>query len=206
MNQVGKNIENKSFQIIREELGPVHFSPEEMAIVVRMIHATGDFDYAANVRFSPDGIASGREALRNGCLIFADVKMVQAGITTRFMPDAEKRVLCRIDDPETAALARKEGITRSAAEFRLQKEKLEGAVIAIGNAPTALLEVLNLCRTGEIHPALIVGVPVGFVNAAESKAQLADSHLSYITSLGRKGGSSVAAAIINALNAEDSSL
>lgn len=196
----GASIENESFSIIRKELGPNHFTEPELRVVIRMIHATGDFEYAENVRFSDHAISDGVAALRAECKMFTDVTMVQAGISSRFLTGKDARVHCLIANERIGAEAETQGITRAAAAMRDQKDALNGAIIAIGNAPTALLEVLRLTREENIRPALIIGIPVGFVNAAESKEMLSESNLSYITSLGRKGGSPVAAAVVNALS------
>lgn len=199
-------IERESFRIIRAELGPHTFSEAELAIVVRAIHATGDFDFGRIIRFHPQAIASGLAALRRGAPVITDVAMVQVGIASDLLGRLGGRTLCDIRAAEVYALAQAEGMTRSAAAMRRNAAPIHGGIVAIGNAPTALLEVLRLIREEGIRPALIVGAPVGFVNAAESKAelmQLADGRpewdVPYITTLGRKGGSTVAVAIVNAL-------
>jgi precorrin-8X/cobalt-precorrin-8 methylmutase len=199
-------IERESFRIIRAELGPHSFSEAELAVVVRAIHATGDFDFAHIIRFHPEAIASGVAALRRGATVATDVAMVQAGIAGDLLARFGGRTLCDIRAPEVYALAQAAGLTRSAAAMRRNAAHLHAGIVAIGNAPTALLEVLRLVRAEGIRPALIVGVPVGFVNAAESKdalMQLADGRpewdVPYITTVGRKGGSTVAVAIVNAL-------
>ena len=201
INEIGKSIENGSFQIIRKELGPTDFSQTELAVAVRVIHATGDFEYANNLRFSSTARADGCRLLRQGCPLITDVHMVQAGISDRFLRQKSERVRCLVDDPAAAQLADESGMTHAAAAIRLQKTILPETIVAIGNAPTALLELIRLAYEENITPGLVIGVPVGFVNAAESKAMLAESRLSFITSLGRKGGSPVAAAIVNALGA-----
>ena len=204
INETGKTIEKNSFEIIRSEL-PEHstlsFSEQELAVVVRVIHATGDFEYASNIRFSPDAIERGCAILKQGGSVITDVRMVQAGLSTRFLENKASRAKCLIDDAATLQYANENNLTRAAAAIRLQKELLPNAIIAIGNAPTALLEVLRLSEEEGIRAGLVVGIPVGFVNAAESKDALAQSSLPFITSLGRKGGSAVAAAIVNALGA-----
>ncbi len=199
-------IERESFRIIRAELGPHHFTEAELAIVVRVIHATGDFEYAQLVRFHPQAIARGLAAIRGGVPVVADVEMVRVSIASDLLASFGGRVVCDIRAPEVYALAQAEGVTRSTAAMRRNAASIHGGIVAIGNAPTALLEVLRLVREEGIRPALVVGVPVGFVNAAESKSSLvalADGgaawDIPYITTLGRKGGSSVAAAILNAL-------
>ncbi len=198
----GKKIETESFRIIRSEMQNHFFSEEEAAVVVRVIHATGDFEYAENIRFSRDAIDAGRNAIRNGYPIITDVNMVKAGLN-RKNPGGKNcgTVHCWIDTDETRAAAVEMGTTRAAAAFRLNKTFITDSIVAIGNAPTALLEVLRLAAEEGLRPALVIGVPVGFVNAAESKEFLYTSDLNFITSLGRKGGSPVAAAIFNAIKA-----
>ncbi len=191
----GKKIETESFRIIRSEMKPNAFSEAENAVVVRVIHATGDFEYAENLRFSANAIADGRKALRSGCPIITDVAMVKSGISRVYPGD----VVCWMHAEDTIAFAAKNKITRATAAFLLHQTQLQGAIVAVGNAPTALLECIRLAAEEGIRPALVVGVPVGFVNATESKDLLYESDLSYITALGRKGGSPVAAAIVNAL-------
>jgi precorrin-8X/cobalt-precorrin-8 methylmutase len=192
-------IEQESFRIIAEEIGPHSFDPPTFPIVQRVIHATGDFAFKDNLRFSPQAVRTGIAAIRAGKGILTDVTMVAAGIGKAMLAEWGGRVVCRVADPEVAAKAQATGRTRS--EVAMSLALTEGiGIIAIGNAPTALLQVLALLKgwPAEKRP-LIVGVPVGFVNAAESKALLAESDLPFITSLGRKGGSPVAAAIVNAL-------
>jgi precorrin-8X/cobalt-precorrin-8 methylmutase len=192
-------IESESFRIIRSEMGPHHFDEQQLAIVVRVIHATGDFDYSNNLRFHPEAIPSGLAALQRGCTIVADVRMVEAGIASRILARFGGRVMCDIDGSDVSEAAGTQGLTRATVAMRRNAAQLDGTIVAIGNAPTALMEVLRLVREDGIRPALIVGVPVGFVNAAESKADLCAQEVPYVTSLGRKGGSSVAVATVNAL-------
>jgi len=192
-------IEAESFRIILAELGPHRFTPRELPIVQRVIHATADFEFATTLVFSPSAIADGIAALRSGCPVLTDVGMVAAGISRVHLARLGGSVRCAVHEPETLALAHAEGITRSSAAIRRMAGDLPGAIVAIGNAPTALFEVLRLAAEEGLRPALVVGTPVGFVNAAESKAALAASDLPHITVRGRKGGSPVAAAIVNAL-------
>ncbi len=191
-------IEGESFRIILQELGPHAFSARELPIVQRVIHATADFEYARLLAFSSTAIADGIRALRSGCRVLTDVQMTAVGISQPYLQRFGGSVRCAVAEPETVAMAQAEGITRSAAAIRRLAGDLPGAVVALGNAPTALFEVLRLTQAG-CRPAMVVGVPVGFVNAAESKAALQESDLPYITVQGRKGGSTVAAAIVNAL-------
>jgi len=192
-------IEQESFRLIRAELGMHHFSPEEEAIVVRMIHATGDFDFRDITRFHPQAITAGLEALRHGCTIVTDVRMVEVGISAEPLKRLGGRTLCDIDHPEVQAQAKALGLTRATAAMRRNAANLAGGIAAIGNAPTALLEVIRLIREDGLRPALIIGVPVGFVSAAESKEELLTLDAPYITTVGRKGGSPVAVAVVNAL-------
>ena len=191
-----EEIEQESFRIILEELGTHPFSAAELAIVQRVIHATADFDFARSLRFSQHAIEQGIAALRGGCPLVSDVKMITAGVNHAHLGCA---VQCLVDDPKVVDLARQNGKTRSEVAMQQFGKQLNGAVIAIGNAPTALFEVIRLVQEEGIQPALVIGVPVGFVNALESKQALAGTSLNFITTLGRKGGSTVAVAILNAL-------
>ena len=193
-------IEAESFRIIEDELGPTSFSKNEFAIVRRMIHATGDFEFARNVRFHPKAIESGLEALGNGSNIMVDVRMAAAGISHQLLEKRGGRVICHINDPRAAELAMAHNITRSEAAVELASDENIGIAV-IGNAPTALLKVMDLLNNNHpgFKPGLVIGVPVGFVNAAESKELLASAEYPFITSLGRKGGTPVAVAIVNAL-------
>jgi precorrin-8X/cobalt-precorrin-8 methylmutase len=182
-----------------EELGPHRFSPQELPIVQRVIHATADFDYARQIVFSQQAIAAGLAAIRAGCLILTDVQMAAVGLNRGLLDRFGCQARCLVHDPETAALAQAEQLTRSAAAIRRMVDDLAGSIVAVGNAPTALFELLRLVDAAHVRPALVVGVPVGFVNAAESKAALQQTDLAFMTVAGRKGGSTVAAAMVNAL-------
>ena len=192
-------IEQESFRIIRSELGPHAFSPDELSVVVRVIHATGDFDFLENMRFDPQAIVSGIEALRGGCTVVTDVRMVQVGIASAMLERLGCDSVCDIQHPEVRIQAEKLGLTRSTLAMRRNAGSIDGGIAAIGNAPTALLEVIRLVREEGLRPALVIGVPVGFVNAVESKDTLLELDVPYITALGRKGGSTVAVATVNAL-------
>ena len=194
-----EEIEQESFRIILEELGPHSFSPSEQAIVQRVVHATADFEYAKIISFSPRAIEQGNQALRRGCLLVSDVQMIVAGVNHQQLEQFGCQACCLVNDPEVAKTALLLGKTRSEMAIQQLGEKLSGAVVAVGNAPTALFEVLRLFNEAKIEPALVVGVPVGFVNAAESKQALMGTSLNYISTQGRKGGSTVAVAILNAL-------
>jgi len=192
-------IESLSFKIIEEEAGEHSLEPEKWAIVRRLIHTTADFDFIKQTRFHQQAIEDGIAAISNGAAIVTDTRMAQAGITKTHLAPFGCEVHCFIDDAEVIAAARAENITRAAAAVSRARELLEGGIAVIGNAPTALIELVRLFQQGEVRPALVVGMVVGFVNAAEAKELLMDSGLAYITVSGRKGGSAVAAATVNAL-------
>jgi precorrin-8X/cobalt-precorrin-8 methylmutase len=191
-------IEAESFRIIESEIGTTSFDPEQFAVVRRCIHATGDFSFADNMRFSPDAVDAGLAAIRAGKNILVDVNMAAAGISKGLLEKFGGRVICRIADPETVARAKAENMTRSEAAIEQALEDNIG-IVAVGNAPTALLKIMELADQGIFTPDLIIGVPVGFVNAAESKEILATKPYPFITALGRKGGTPVAVAAVNAL-------
>lgn len=193
-----QDIEAESFRIIERELGPTGFSPEEFAVVRRCIHATGDFTFAENMRFHPQAINAGLAAIRAGKNILVDVNMAASGISSTLLARFGGRVICRVAEPETAAMAKANGTTRSdAAMSRSVADNI--GIVAVGNAPTALLKVMELIDRGLFAPDLIIGVPVGFVNASESKEILVQQSYPFITALGRKGGTPVAVAAVNAL-------
>jgi len=195
-----QDIEDLSFKIIEEEAGDHGFSEKEWPIARRVIHTSADFEYVDNLRFHPEAIERGIAAIRAGKPIFTDTNMALSGIRKMEVKSFNGSVTCLVADPVVAATAKTEGITRSKAAVDAVAGKLDGAIYAVGNAPTALLRLLELVREGRIKPALIVGFPVGFVNAAESKAELLETAgVPYITNVGRKGGSNVAAAAVNAL-------
>lgn len=192
-------IEAESFRIIAGELGPTNYNSAEFAVVQRVIHATGDFSFAENLRFSDDAVAVAMAALKAGKNILTDVNMAAAGVSRNILAQWGGKVVCKVADPDVAAKAKVAGKTRS--EVAIEQGLLENiGIVAIGNAPTALLKIMELIDVGELPtPDLVIGVPVGFVNAAESKELLSKKGYAHITALGRKGGSPVAAAIVNAL-------
>jgi len=194
-----REIEAESFRRIEAQVGAHGFSPEVWPVVRRMIHTSGDTGYLETVRFHPLAVASGVEALRRGFALGTDTRMLLAGISTGRLGRLGVEPFCILDAPEVAQTAVREATTRTAAGLELALPKLAGGIVAIGNAPTALLRLLELLAAGAPPPALVVGLPVGFVNAAESKEALAKQNCPYITALGPKGGSAVAAAVINAL-------
>lgn len=195
-----QGIEKRSMEIIAPYLENLDLSAEEIKVFSRIIHAAGDPEYAAVINIHPEAIAAGKKSLQNGCQIFCDVEMVRTGINKRLLAELGGQVHCLIADETVAKEAKELGITRSMVAMRTFGAKLDGAIVAIGNAPTALFEVLSLMETTGVRPALIVGVPVGFVGAAESKEELIErSPVPYITVRGNKGGSPIAAAITNAI-------
>lgn len=196
----GNAIYEKSFAIIRAEADLVRFSAEEADVAIRMIHACGLVEAAEHFAFSEGFVAAGRAALKAGAPILCDAEMVARGVTRTRLP-ADNEVICTLRDARTPELAREIGNTRSAAALELWREHMEGAVIAIGNAPTALFYLLDMLRAGAPKPAAIIGMPVGFVGAMESKDALAESGLGIPFAIvrGRMGGSAMTAAAINAL-------
>jgi precorrin isomerase len=199
----GPAIYRQSFATIRAEADLSAVPPDLEKLVVRVIHACGMVDIAQSIRFSEGAGAAGRQALANGAPILCDARMVADGVTRARLP-ASNPVLCMLGEPAVPDLARTIGNTRSAAALELWRPWLEGSVVAIGNAPTALFYLLEMLDAGAPRPALILGFPVGFVGAAESKAMLAaDSRgVPYVIVEGRRGGSAMAAAAVNALASE----
>jgi precorrin-8X/cobalt-precorrin-8 methylmutase len=196
----GDAIYAKSFAIIRAEADLSAFSDEEAEVAIRMIHACGLVEAAEHFRFSPDFVAAARGALVAGKPVLCDAQMVAHGVTRARLP-AKNEVICTLRDPQVPELAKKVGNTRSAAALELWADHMEGAVVAIGNAPTALFYLLEMLDRGGPRPAAIIGMPVGFVGAAESKQALAESphNIPYAIVRGRMGGSAMTAAAVNAL-------
>ncbi len=193
------DIEKRSFEIITEILGDRTFAPEVAPVVKRVIHTTADFDYADNLIFSEDAVKKGIEALKGGCHIVTDTNMAMAGINKTILKKLGGEVHCFISDPDVAAEAKERGVTRATVSMERAAMLDKNCIFAIGNAPTALLEIKKLMDEGRLTPALIIGVPVGFVNVVESKENIIGCDVPYIVARGRKGGSNVAAAICNAL-------
>jgi precorrin-8X/cobalt-precorrin-8 methylmutase len=195
----GAAIYDKSFAIIRAESDLKRFTPEEEKVAVRIIHSCGIVEAAADILFSPGAAIAGRDALLKGAPILCDAKMVANGITRSRLP-ADNQVICTLDDPSVPALARDLDTTRTAAAMELWRPHLKGAIVAIGNAPTALFRLLEMIDDGAPLPACIVGMPVGFVGAAESKdALMAHNKAPWIIVKGRKGGSAMTVGAVNAL-------
>jgi precorrin-8X/cobalt-precorrin-8 methylmutase len=198
----GAEIYRRSFAIIRAEADFARFSSDEELVAVRMIHACGMVEIVAGLVFSHGAVAVARAALRQGAPILCDSKMLARGIIAARLPCANE-VICTLDAPSVPSLAQKLGTTRSAAAIELWRDRLDGAIAAIGNAPTALFHLLDMLDETSARPACIVGMSVGFVGATESKeALIADARAPFITLKGRKGGSAMAAAALNAIASE----
>ena len=195
-----EEIYRRSFDTIRAETDLGGLPEDLVGVALRLVHACGMTDILGDLRFTEDAVAVGRAALRQGAPILADSRMTAAGIMIESLP-ATNPVICEAGNPELIPLAERLGTTRSAAAIELLRPRLDGAIVTVGTAPTALFHLLDLIREGGPKPALVLGFPVGFVGAAESKEALANfvSHLPHITLLGRRGGSAMAAAAVNAL-------
>lgn len=196
----GAEIYRQSFATIRAEAELGGLSPDEAQVAVRMIHSCGMVDLVEDLAFSAHAVPRARAALQAGAPILCDVQMVASGVTRRRLP-ADNEVVCTLSDPQVPELARQLGTTRSAAAIELWGQRLDGAVVAIGNAPTALFHLLAHLRTSPWRPAAILGIPVGFIGAAESKRALADNDLGldYIVVHGRRGGSAITCGALNAI-------
>lgn len=206
----GDDITRRSYAIIRSRLALLPdgggLSPDFEPLAVRIAHTTGDVPFSTTFEHSAGAVEAGVKAIRAGRPIVVDVGMVKQGVRVRHLPEPRSPVLCLLDEPETASLAADERITRSAAAIRRCAPYLDGAVVAIGNAPTALFELLAMAGRGLVQPALIIGVPVGFVGALESKVELYGSGLPFVTNRSERGGSPIAAAIVNGIVALASGL
>ncbi|MDQ0875016.1 precorrin-8X/cobalt-precorrin-8 methylmutase [Paenibacillus sp. V4I3] len=195
-----QEIEEKSFEMITEELGEHSFTAEQYPVVQRVIHASADFELGRSLVFHPRAIEAGIAAIRAGKIVVADVQMVQVGISKPRIEQFGGDVRVYISDKDVMEEAKRLNTTRAIISIRKAIKEADGAIYAIGNAPTALLELIRLVKEGIAKPGLIVGVPVGFVSAAESKDELAKLDIPFITNIGRKGGSPVAVAAVNALS------
>ena len=197
----GQSIEDESMQIIENEIGSHPYNEQQWPIVRRIIHSTADFDFARDnkIIFHKTAVQSGLDALKNGCSIIVDVNGIIGLMNKQNPKDFGNNVICNISEPSLIEEAKKENKTRAQMSMRIAKEDMNGGIIVIGNAPTALLEVMEMVKEGITKPALVIGIPVGFVSAVESKEELAKMDIPFITNQGRKGGSPCASAIVNAL-------
>lgn len=194
-----QEIEDLSFKIIEEEAGDHGFNESQWPIVRRMIHTSADFEYIQTIRFNMDAVEKGIEAIRSGCKIVTDTNMARVGIRKKEIESFGGSVSCLIGDQDVADQAKKNGTTRALAAVDMACQTLGSGIYVVGNAPTALLRLIELIKEGNVKPALVIGFPVGFVNAAESKDALMELDIPYITNKGRKGGSNIAASVVNAL-------
>ncbi|MEU6877443.1 precorrin-8X methylmutase [Streptomyces sp. NPDC046712] len=201
----GAEIYRQSFATIRAEADLAGLPADVAQVAVRMIHACGMTDLVRDIAYSPQVVARAREALRAGAPILCDAQMVASGVTRKRLP-ADNEVICTLSDPAVPGLAADLGTTRSAAALELWRDRLEGSVVAIGNAPTALFHLLEMIAKGAPRPAAVLGIPVGFIGAAESKDALVDRGqelgLDHLVVRGRRGGSAMTAAAINAIATE----
>jgi len=197
----GQSIEDESMQIIENEIGSHPYNEQQWPIVRRIIHSTADFDFARDnkIIFHKTAVQSGLDALKNGCSIIVDVNGIIGLMNKQNPKDFGNSVICNISEPSLIETAKKENKTRAQMSMRVAKEDMNGGIVVIGNAPTALLEVMEMIKEGITKPALVIGIPVGFVSAVESKDELAKMDIPFITNQGRKGGSPCASAIVNAL-------
>ncbi|CEH27975.1 precorrin-8X methylmutase [Aneurinibacillus migulanus] len=195
-----QEIEGKSFEMITEEIGEHPFTEDQYPVVQRVIHASADFELGRSMIFHPDAIEAGIRAIREGRKLVADVQMVQVGISKPRLEKFGGSVHVYISDPDVMEEAKRLNTTRAIVATRKAIREADGGIFAIGNAPTALLELIRLVKEGIAKPGLIIGMPVGFVSAAESKEELAKLDIPFITNVGRKGGSTVVVAAVNALS------
>lgn len=193
------DIEKRSFEIITEILGDTRLDPENELVIKRVIHTTADFEYVQNLVFSDHAVQKGIEALKNGCDIVTDTQMAKSGINKTILGKLGGQVHCFMSDADVAAEAKERGITRAIVSMERAAKLPKPCIFAIGNAPTALISLNEQITAGTLNPALIIGVPVGFVNVVESKEMIISSDVPHIVARGRKGGSNVAAAICNAM-------
>ncbi|MBF6139211.1 MULTISPECIES: precorrin-8X methylmutase [Nocardia] len=199
----GAEIYRRSFATIRAEADLSGFPTDVARVAVRMIHGCGQVDLAGDIAYSPGVVAAARAALRAGAPILCDANMVAAGVTRRRLP-ADNEVICLLRDPRVPELAARLGTTRSAAALELWRDRLAGAVVAVGNAPTALFHLLDMLDAGAPRPAAVLGIPVGFVGAAESKQALIEhGGVEYLTVRGRRGGSAITASALNAIASDE---
>jgi len=194
-----EEIERESMRMIKREMGTWRGRDEELPIVMRVIHATADFDFKDNLRFFENAVGIARKALSSGCTLVTDTRMAAAGVNKIAANRLGVNVVCRMSDTDVREAAEARGVTRAAVSIEEAVEHTPEAVFAIGNAPSALIRLCELIDEGKAQPRLVIGVPVGFVNVTESKERLVKTSVPYIAAMGRKGGSAVACAIVNAL-------
>lgn len=201
LTEKGQSIEDASMQVIENEIGSHNYNEKEWPIVRRVIHSTADFDFARNnsIIFHNDAIENGLNALKTGRSIIVDVNGVVGLINKQRVKEFGNNIICKISDSEIVLQAQKENKTKSQMSMRLASSDIDGGIVVVGNAPTALLEVIQMIKEKAVKPALVIGMPVGFISAVESKEELAKMDVPFITNKGRKGGSPSAAAIVNAL-------
>ena len=197
----GQSIEDESMQIIENEIGSHPYNEQQWPIVRRIIHSTADFDFARDnkIIFHKTAVQSGLDALKNGSSIIVDVNGIIGLMNKQNPKDFGNNVICNISEPSLIEAAKKENKTRAQMSMRIAKEDMNGGIVVIGNAPTALPDVMEMIKEGITKPALVIGIPVGFVSAVDSKDELAKMDVPFITNQGRKGGSPCASAIVNAL-------
>ncbi|MGI6028117.1 MAG: precorrin-8X methylmutase [Candidatus Heteroscillospira sp.] len=192
-------IEKRSMEILSAEMPENSFTGEQLPIVRRCVHTSADFDYVRNLRFTPGAVSAGTEAIKKGCTIVTDTRMAWSGVNKRVLEKFGGQAVCFMSDPDVAAEAKARGETRATVSMERAAQLPGPVILAVGNAPTALVRACELMDEGKLSPALIIGVPVGFVNVVESKELLTTMDCDYIAAMGRKGGSNIAAAICNAL-------
>ena len=192
-------IEQRSMEIITAEMGQTDFSQQQLPIVKRCIHTSADFDYVKNLKFTPNAVEAGLAAIRSGCTIVTDTQMARSGINKKVLGKFGGQTVCFMSDEDVAAEAKARGETRATVSMERAAALTGPVILAIGNAPTALVRACELMEGGKFSPALVIGVPVGFVNVVESKELLAAMPGEHIVAMGRKGGSNIAATICNAL-------
>lgn len=193
------DIERRSFEIITQELGDTPLVPGTELVVKRCIHTSADFDYAKNLCFSENAVEKAMEAIQKGACIVTDTQMAKSGINKRALSRYGGEVYCFMSDEDVARLAKEHGTTRATASMDKAASLDKELIFAIGNAPTALVRLYELIQEGRLNPKLIIGVPVGFVNVVQSKELIMEAGVPYIVARGRKGGSNIAACIVNAL-------
>ena len=193
------DIEARSMELIAAELGDRVFPADQLPVIKRVIHTSADFDYADTLIFSPGAVERGVAAIKGGCAVVTDTQMARAGINKRVLEKFGGEACCFMSDADVAGEAKERGVTRATVSMERAAELRKPVILALGNAPTALVRACELMEEGKLHPALVIGVPVGFVNVVESKELLLTMDVPHIVARGRKGGSNVAAAICNAM-------